>query len=191
MCPRTLTELILGVDEPRVIVRASFRRTNMLHISLTPLLPRGSVGHGQRAPPLPSANAFLAFRLSRPLAPGTLDHPRCSFRGVTLLAASRGRSTTRATHILHLAMTASPSRETDPKKPSKTPSEFVIANKFIDNLKNAFLNNPEELNPDIIERLRNPPEYTLELDPDERLSIDLFLSITNASEKHISPLELL
>ncbi|KAJ7938937.1 hypothetical protein B0H13DRAFT_1851110 [Mycena leptocephala] len=95
------------------------------------------------------------------------------------------------THILHLAMTASPSRETDPKEPSKAPSEFVIANKFIDNLKNAFLNNPEELNPDIIERLRSPPEYTLELDPDERLSIDLFLSIANASEKHISPLELL
>jgi hypothetical protein len=53
------------------------------------------------------------------------------------------------------------------------------------------LNNPEELDPDIIERLRNPPEYTVELDPDERLSIDLFLSITNASEKHIIPLELL
>jgi hypothetical protein len=64
-----------------------------------------------------------------------------------------------------------------------SPKEFIIANKFIAGLQNAYLNNPEELDRDIIQRLQNPPEYTPELDRDERLSIDLFLSVSNASEE--------
>ncbi|KAJ6622998.1 hypothetical protein B0H10DRAFT_2213999 [Mycena sp. CBHHK59/15] len=42
---------------------------------------------------------------------------------------------------------------------------------------------PKELNPDIIERLKNPPQYTPTLNADKHLSIDLFLSVSNASEE--------
>jgi hypothetical protein len=79
-------------------------------------------------------------------------------------------------------------RETDPQGP-KPPTEFIIANKFIESLKDAFLNNPEELDPDIIERLQNPPTYTPELDPDERLSVPSFYPSRMHRKMHIIPLE--
>ncbi|KAJ3925070.1 MAG: hypothetical protein NXY57DRAFT_1051750 [Lentinula lateritia] len=64
------------------------------------------------------------------------------------------------------------------------PSDFVpsiddirIANKFIDNLRDASLQN-------IIEQLRCPLAKEVKLtNPDHRLSVDIFLSITTAAEK--------
>ncbi|KAJ7071905.1 hypothetical protein B0H15DRAFT_965693 [Mycena belliarum] len=60
--------------------------------------------------------------------------------------------------------------------------EFQLANKFIEGLRSATLDDErEDLDPDFVYRLRNPVTGTPELDEDERLSLDLFLSITNAS----------
>ncbi|KAJ7017467.1 hypothetical protein C8F04DRAFT_1244092 [Mycena alexandri] len=62
--------------------------------------------------------------------------------------------------------------------------DFQITNHFINALRDARLDDPaENLDPDIIEQIRNPPQNPPTLTPDERLSIDLFLSITNASEQ--------
>lgn len=41
----------------------------------------------------------------------------------------------------------------------------------------------EPLDPEFIHRIRNPPSGLLELTPDDRLSIDLYLAMNNASEK--------
>ncbi|KAJ7259045.1 hypothetical protein C8J57DRAFT_1515746 [Mycena rebaudengoi] len=63
--------------------------------------------------------------------------------------------------------------------------DIRIANKFIECLKNASLDNDEEkLPPDMLYQLRNPHETPLTLDnPDHRLSLDIFLSVSNASEE--------
>ncbi|KAJ3861227.1 hypothetical protein EV359DRAFT_47618 [Lentinula novae-zelandiae] len=72
------------------------------------------------------------------------------------------------------------------------PSDFVpsiddirIANKFIDNLRDASLQSElEPLDEDIIEQLRCPLAKEVELtNPDHQLSVDIFLSITTAAEK--------
>ncbi|KAF8183845.1 hypothetical protein K438DRAFT_1974872 [Mycena galopus ATCC 62051] len=62
--------------------------------------------------------------------------------------------------------------------------EFGATNKFIAGLRNASLEDEKErLDPDLVHRLRNPIQGVLELDPDERLAIDIFLSLTNTSVK--------
>ncbi|KAJ6622160.1 hypothetical protein B0H10DRAFT_2214525 [Mycena sp. CBHHK59/15] len=76
-----------------------------------------------------------------------------------------------------------PECEPQVQEPESQIEEFRITNKFIDALRHAHLDNPEELNPDIIERLKNPPQYTPTLNTDKHLSIDLFLSVSNASEE--------
>jgi hypothetical protein len=55
---------------------------------------------------------------------------------------------------------------------------------FINELKNASLNSGQ-LDPDDIDQLWNPPNGPVDLadDPDFRLSLDLFLSITNTSQE--------
>ncbi|KAF8177748.1 hypothetical protein K438DRAFT_1288561 [Mycena galopus ATCC 62051] len=60
--------------------------------------------------------------------------------------------------------------------------EFGATNKFIAGLREATLEDEKEhLDPDLVHRLRHPIEGVPELDPDERLAIDIFLSLTNAS----------
>lgn len=82
-----------------------------------------------------------------------------------------------------------------PGLPSQAPDElpeFVpiiedvsIALKFIELLKNASLDNEEEsLTTEVLDQIRGPFQEPLTLDnPDERLSLDLFLAVTNASEE--------
>ncbi|KAK6967045.1 hypothetical protein R3P38DRAFT_2544832, partial [Favolaschia claudopus] len=77
----------------------------------------------------------------------------------------------------------------DPRPPSPTDNPFAIppsaiedienANKFIKALENAAVD--DFLDADTVERLRNPLHEIPVLDSDERLAIDLFLSISNAS----------
>ncbi|KAJ7686280.1 hypothetical protein B0H17DRAFT_1013625, partial [Mycena rosella] len=76
-----------------------------------------------------------------------------------------------------------PSPTDDPLvEPHSSIEDFQITNKFIELLRTASLDDETEaLDPDIIYHLRNPPEEPPKLDADERLSIDLFLSVTNAS----------
>jgi hypothetical protein len=60
--------------------------------------------------------------------------------------------------------------------------DLKIACEFINGLRNASLDN-EDLPEDVLTRLRHPLEQPLDIDdPDIRLSIDLFLSISNASQ---------
>ncbi|KAJ7088471.1 hypothetical protein B0H15DRAFT_939305 [Mycena belliarum] len=59
----------------------------------------------------------------------------------------------------------------------------LITNRFIQCLQEATLSNPDELDADVIDRLENPPSHTPVLDADQRLAVDLFLSVTDASEK--------
>ncbi|KAJ3911922.1 hypothetical protein F5877DRAFT_93697 [Lentinula edodes] len=72
------------------------------------------------------------------------------------------------------------------------PADFVpsiddikLVNKFIDALKNATLENDiEPLENDILEQLRSPLQEEVTItNPDHRLSIDIFLSITTAAEQ--------
>ncbi|KAK6971501.1 hypothetical protein R3P38DRAFT_2813734 [Favolaschia claudopus] len=70
----------------------------------------------------------------------------------------------------------------DPVSPDTNNSTANSPGRFIDNLRNASLDdNTERLDPELIERLRNPPRGVPELDADERLALDIFLSIANAS----------
>ncbi|KII89767.1 hypothetical protein PLICRDRAFT_564772 [Plicaturopsis crispa FD-325 SS-3] len=70
--------------------------------------------------------------------------------------------------------------------PSDVPEieDIRITNQFIDLLKHASLDDGVEgLDPETIELLRHPVEHTLDVDdPDLRLSIDLFLAATTASQ---------
>lgn len=63
--------------------------------------------------------------------------------------------------------------------------DIKIALKFIEKLEQAHLENKDEpLDDDLIHRIRHPPEKPLTIDdPDHRLSLDIFLGITNASEE--------
>ncbi|KAJ7244470.1 hypothetical protein C8J57DRAFT_1363914, partial [Mycena rebaudengoi] len=78
----------------------------------------------------------------------------------------------------------SSSRSSSPTRPhfeSKI-EDIHITNLFIETLKNASLDDEKEnLDPDLVSRLRNPPKEPPTLTSDERLSIDLYLSISNAS----------
>lgn len=61
--------------------------------------------------------------------------------------------------------------------------EAKITLNFIQKLRDAKLNTKlEPLDNTFLERIRNPPTTLPELGPDQRLSINLYLSITNASE---------
>lgn len=62
--------------------------------------------------------------------------------------------------------------------------DIKISIKFVNALKNASLDSEHErLDPDVLDRLRKPEGSCLVVDdPDLRLSLDLFLSVTTASE---------
>ncbi|KAJ7315520.1 hypothetical protein DFH08DRAFT_629013, partial [Mycena albidolilacea] len=62
--------------------------------------------------------------------------------------------------------------------------DIRIAEKFIECLRGASLDNADEALPlEVLEQLRNPPETPLTLDnPDYRLSLYIFLAVSNASE---------
>ncbi|KAF8270602.1 hypothetical protein EI94DRAFT_1570823 [Lactarius quietus] len=58
-----------------------------------------------------------------------------------------------------------------------------VAQDFIKEIQAATLDNGN-LDDDLIECLCNPPEHTADIsDPNVRLSLDLFLAVTNASEE--------
>jgi hypothetical protein len=73
----------------------------------------------------------------------------------------------------------------DNDDPESTPAyldEIKISLAFIDGLKKASLDN-EDLDDNVRTRLRNPPQETLDVDdPDLRLSLDIFLAVSNASQ---------
>ncbi|KAJ6504331.1 hypothetical protein C8R47DRAFT_1210401 [Mycena vitilis] len=79
----------------------------------------------------------------------------------------------------------SPGAATDAEGSLPQMDDIRIANKFIECLRAASLDNEDEaLPPELLERLRNPPQTPLTLDsPDHRLSLDIFLSVSNASEE--------
>ncbi|KAK0430282.1 hypothetical protein EV421DRAFT_1913079 [Armillaria borealis] len=58
--------------------------------------------------------------------------------------------------------------------------DIIIAHKFIDALKAA---SHADINPDILDQITDPPQYTPTLDPDDQLSLNVLLSVTNASEQ--------
>lgn len=62
--------------------------------------------------------------------------------------------------------------------------DLLIANKFIQCLKEASLDNKyEKIDAEILHQIRHPFTTPFTLDnPDDRLSIDIYLSVTNASE---------
>ncbi|OBZ71428.1 hypothetical protein A0H81_08373 [Grifola frondosa] len=60
--------------------------------------------------------------------------------------------------------------------------ELKIAQKFIDALKNASLDD-DQLDPSVLDQLRNSVHAPLEIDdPDLRLSLDIYLAVSNASQ---------
>ncbi|KAJ7649625.1 hypothetical protein FB45DRAFT_1049856 [Roridomyces roridus] len=72
----------------------------------------------------------------------------------------------------------------DDEPPKFTLRDFELTNKFIELLRTASLDGEHHgLDKASIEQLRHPLEYIPQLTPDERFSIDLLLSLTNASEK--------
>ncbi|KAI4518253.1 hypothetical protein K525DRAFT_272843 [Schizophyllum commune Loenen D] len=82
----------------------------------------------------------------------------------------------------HLNTPAHASDTSAPCDESKIP-EIALANKFIDLLKAAALDGGlEHLDNDVLEALLHPPHGITELTPNERLSIDIYLAVTNASE---------
>jgi hypothetical protein len=77
----------------------------------------------------------------------------------------------------------------EPEEPVAPPfipimEDIKIATDFVEALKAASLDNEDEpLEPDVLEQLRNPHKSILTIDnPDHRLSLDIFLSVSNASE---------
>ncbi|KAJ6466332.1 hypothetical protein C8R45DRAFT_485809 [Mycena sanguinolenta] len=72
----------------------------------------------------------------------------------------------------------------EPHLLESTLEDFQIANAFIRALRDASLDDEEEkLDSDTLHRLRNPPQEPPTLDTDKRLSIDIFLAVSNASEQ--------
>ena len=63
--------------------------------------------------------------------------------------------------------------------------DMIIADKFINMLKNASLDDEaEQLGPEVLHQLHHPIEETLTIDnPDKRLSLDVYLLVTNTSEE--------
>ncbi|KAJ3848733.1 hypothetical protein EV368DRAFT_7689, partial [Lentinula lateritia] len=63
--------------------------------------------------------------------------------------------------------------------------DISIALKFVNLMKEATLDSSiEPLPPDILEQLSHPPEQILSIEnPDHRLSLDIFLALTNASQE--------
>jgi hypothetical protein len=70
----------------------------------------------------------------------------------------------------------------DPHAPTSRIENIKITQEFIKEIRTATLDNGS-LDGDVLERLRNPPKEPTDIcDPDIRLSLDLFLAVTNASE---------
>ncbi|KAJ7453046.1 hypothetical protein B0H11DRAFT_2201145, partial [Mycena galericulata] len=106
------------------------------------------------------------------------DVPSSPMNNLTLDMPSPSRDQRPETPNRYDTPSPSPDPNSDPPtEPEPVIEEFIITNKFIDGLRSASLDDGDELDPDFVERLRNPPEYTPELDADERLSVDLFLSL--------------
>ncbi|KAJ7674086.1 hypothetical protein DFH06DRAFT_978706 [Mycena polygramma] len=76
-----------------------------------------------------------------------------------------------------------PSPTDDPLvEPESSLEDFRITNKFIALLQTASLDDEHSsLDSDTLHRLRNPLQDVPTLDADERLAIDIFLSVSNAS----------
>ena len=68
--------------------------------------------------------------------------------------------------------------------------DLLIASQFVELLKGASLDNVQEIgSSELAEQIRHASEEPLTLDdPDERLSIDLYLAVTSASEATYNPL---
>lgn len=75
-----------------------------------------------------------------------------------------------------------------PDSPTSVIDDISIALKFISALKAATLDSTSEpLDPELLHQIRNPATEKLTVDdPDDRLSIDTFLAIGNASEASYS-----
>jgi hypothetical protein len=74
--------------------------------------------------------------------------------------------------------------EVEPHHFESSLEDFQLANEFIHLLRHASLDDEEErLDPETLHRLRNPLCEPPTLDADQRLSIDIFLAVTNASEQ--------
>ena len=70
----------------------------------------------------------------------------------------------------------------DPLAATSSIGSIKIAQSFIKEIQAASLDNGG-LDDDILERLRNPPKEPTDIsDPDTRLSLDLYLAVTNSSE---------
>ena len=65
---------------------------------------------------------------------------------------------------------------------SATLGTIKTALEYIQELKTASLDDGH-LTPDVLERLRNPPSSPVDLTQDERLSLELFLSIQNSAQQ--------
>ncbi|KAL0056533.1 hypothetical protein AAF712_016862, partial [Marasmius tenuissimus] len=77
---------------------------------------------------------------------------------------------------------------TPPPTVQSTVKGIRIAEEFISELRKATINGPdaqvEPLPADFVKRLRNPPEEPPAVDDhDKRLSLEVFLAVSNASEK--------
>ena len=70
----------------------------------------------------------------------------------------------------------------DPLATTSRIETIKVTQAFIKEIQAASLDNGN-LDDDVLERLRNPPKEPFDIsDPDTRLSIDLYLAVTNASE---------
>lgn len=88
-----------------------------------------------------------------------------------------------------LSQSERPSTSTDDGEAGELPAavsridSIKVTQDFIKEIRAATLDNGN-LDDDLVDRLRNPPEQPADIsDPDLRLSLDLFLAVTNASEE--------
>jgi hypothetical protein len=81
-----------------------------------------------------------------------------------------------------------PNLDIDALVESATLESIKMTLDFIRELKTASLDDGH-LASDVLERLRNPPSGPMELAPDERLSLKLFLSIQNTSQQVYSSIK--
>ncbi len=82
-------------------------------------------------------------------------------------------------HLLPKPYGASSDRENLPPALLYKFPEVIVSHKFINQLQSALL---KELKPNIMKQIHNPATEVPDLTPVEHLSIDTFLTITNASQ---------
>ncbi|KAF7314800.1 hypothetical protein MKEN_00954400 [Mycena kentingensis (nom. inval.)] len=70
-----------------------------------------------------------------------------------------------------------------PNAHPKLPNDFRIVTKFIQFLRNASLDDEDEVEPDVAYAHRNPPTCPATVTEDEQLSIELYLATKNGSEE--------